>query len=461
MDNRLYGIRRNFILTLTLTLVLGLMGIVVLIFINYQPVADLLTRLNVIPGERNEFSSILATYESLKRDYNSARSTVHQQNQKVLNDWLLSLLKGRISELDIRRQNLIPDMDSYSRIALVGFMIPFSDQMKIEYDDLLFFIVNNIFVELFDGYTFYHIEDGRFVYYLFHLTDDSSDTAWHDSALEKTDYLCNLLNEKWNSPVVGVVSEPAENLISCKFLYRKLMESFELHDLCGGSATIAVRSKNIWESPEHVRELIEQELDAAVKEGNLKAALKVSAQIFSGNPNVPFSTQKAYAFDAYTLVLGIFNNYISNPIMQMNALNYITPLMQATTTEELESCFNEILLFICNEIAKKWQIEGKEIILKIRKYIEEHYTDQNLSVSSMAGVLDRNPKYISRVFKEATGEGILDYITHYRITKARELMHLNQYTLIEISEMVGYSNVQTFRKAFIRLVGELPSKYNK
>lgn len=130
MDNRLYGIRRNFILTLTLTLVLGLMGIVVLIFINYQPVADLLTRLNVIPGERNEFSSILATYESLKRDYNSARSTVHQQNQKVLNDWLLSLLKGRISELDIRRQNLIPDMDSYSRIALVGFMIPFSDQIS-------------------------------------------------------------------------------------------------------------------------------------------------------------------------------------------------------------------------------------------------------------------------------------------------------------------------------------------
>ena len=105
--------------------------------------------------------------------------------------------------------------------------------------------------------------------------------------------------------------------------------------------------------------------------------------------------------------------------------------------------------------------EIRGIVAYVLGYVEEHYADCGLNISSIADSIDKNPKYISRVFKEATGEGILDYITHYRITKARELMHLNQYTLIEISEMVGYSNVQTFRKAFIRLVGELPSKYNK
>ena len=145
----------------------------------------------------------------------------------------------------------------------------------------------------------------------------------------------------------------------------------------------------------------------------------------------------------------------------MQAMDHITPLMQASDTNELKNCFTQILVFVCGEIAQKWHSESKDIVLTVRKYVQKNYTDQSLSVSSIADAVNRNPTYLSRVFKESTGEGLLDYINRCRITKARELMQMDQYTLKEISELVGYANIRAFRRAFAKLVGEIPSKYGR
>ena len=100
-------------------------------------------------------------------------------------------------------------------------------------------------------------------------------------------------------------------------------------------------------------------------------------------------------------------------------------------------------------------------MLKIREYIEGNYTDQLLSIGSIADALNRNPKYLSRVFKEETGETILDYINSYRIAKAQELMRTHKYTLKEVSEMVGYASIQPFRRAFTKLTNETPGKFSE
>ena len=115
----------------------------------------------------------------------------------------------------------------------------------------------------------------------------------------------------------------------------------------------------------------------------------------------------------------------------------------------------------CKEISHKQQTEGNKIVLGIRQYIEENYKDQNLSVSSLADALNRNPKYVSRIFKEVTGTGILDYINQFRISKAKEIMLERKYTLEEVSEMVGYVNVRAFRRAFVKITGDIPSKFVK
>ena len=123
--------------------------------------------------------------------------------------------------------------------------------------------------------------------------------------------------------------------------------------------------------------------------------------------------------------------------------------------------FPGLFTFICDKISRIQQTEVREIIINIRNFITENYTSQNLSVSSIADHLERNSKYISRLFKEDTGIGLLDYINQYRICQAKKLMQSKEYSFEKIAEMVGYANVQTFRRAFVKFTGENPSKFSK
>ena len=276
--------------------------------------------------------------------------------------------------------------------------------------------------------------------------------------MEKLDYLCSFLNEKWDTNIIGVVSEPADNLSHCKFLYRKVMETFELASFTDNCSVTDTRSLANHEFAD-IKEMINHELNTALLKGELLTALNVSNRIFSVSSKLPFATQKIYTFDAFTVVMDLISHYASDESEKLHILNYVTQLVQSTNSDELKNVFENMLTDVCQAISHEQQTEGNKLILNIRQYIEFHYKDPNLSVSSMADALNRNPKYISRIFKEVTGTGILDYINQTRITKAKELMSEKRYSLEEISELVGYANVRAFRRAFVKITGNIPSKF--
>lgn len=105
--------------------------------------------------------------------------------------------------------------------------------------------------------------------------------------------------------------------------------------------------------------------------------------------------------------------------------------------------------------------EIRGIVAYVLGYVEEHYADSSLNISSIADSIDKNPKYISRVFKETMGEGILDYVNRIRIAKAKEIIAIRRYSTEEAGRMVGYASNQTFRRAFMKIVGMPPGKYSE
>lgn len=104
---------------------------------------------------------------------------------------------------------------------------------------------------------------------------------------------------------------------------------------------------------------------------------------------------------------------------------------------------------------------GKGIVRSITRYVEEHIADSDLNINTIAEGIGRNPKYISRVFKEETGEGILDYVNRQRIRKEQVLMRSENMTLEQIGSMVGYASAKTFRRAFQKETGMMPGDYLK
>ncbi len=92
---------------------------------------------------------------------------------------------------------------------------------------------------------------------------------------------------------------------------------------------------------------------------------------------------------------------------------------------------------------------------KVKKYIHENYSDSQLSLSSVGEEFCITEVYLSKLFKQATGENFSKYVEGIRMEKAKELMEQKKKTS-EIADMVGYNSPQVFRRAWKRYYGDTP-----
>jgi two-component system response regulator YesN len=64
-------------------------------------------------------------------------------------------------------------------------------------------------------------------------------------------------------------------------------------------------------------------------------------------------------------------------------------------------------------------------------------------------------------FKSNYGVGIIEYLTHVRIQKAKQLLCSTTKTVKEIAEMCGYSDQNYFSKVFLKHCDMTPTAYRK
>lgn len=101
---------------------------------------------------------------------------------------------------------------------------------------------------------------------------------------------------------------------------------------------------------------------------------------------------------------------------------------------------------------------GAEIVRKAKEYVKTNYS-KNISREDVARAVNFSPSYLSKNFKELTGESVSDYILKVRMKKAIELMKENKYKAYEIAEKVGYSNTKYFFPVFKMYTGYTPKEY--
>ncbi len=453
--------RESFALNVILTLTFGIIGTAILLRRNYRPVQELLSGVDLdIRGEGNEFQKISDVLDRLHRENLASQNMVNRQKSELLSSRLLAMMKGRTGEVSDKEMGVLHELDIRGEIGLVGFMLPVSDEINIQYDELLFFIVENIFEELTETKKRYRVENGRFLIYLFELQDETED-AWETYIMNQVEYLCGVLEEKWKLSLVAVISDVERGIDNIRFLYRKVMESFEYQNVVGGTGVISTHMLESQDERSFLMEYVRGELCDALREGDLERMLKASDKFFGNMRGLTFVVSKMYAFDAFTIVAEVLRGLLADDFGRPEVLAYAERLMMTRNAEELKPCFDRMLEFACSEIVLQYNQKSDSIVDWVKEYIANNYQDQNLSVSSIAETLRRNPKYLSRIFKENTGEGILDYVNSFRITRAKALLVAHRYTIEEVAELVGYTNVRTFRRTFTKLTGDIPSKYMK
>jgi PAS domain S-box-containing protein len=102
------------------------------------------------------------------------------------------------------------------------------------------------------------------------------------------------------------------------------------------------------------------------------------------------------------------------------------------------------------------------LLQKLLRYLEQHYTDSTLSLTSIAEAFKLTPSYISEYFKERSGINYVEYLAMLRITKAKELLVTHpDLKIYDIGVQVGFLNTETFIRTFKRIEGISPGTYRK
>lgn len=112
------------------------------------------------------------------------------------------------------------------------------------------------------------------------------------------------------------------------------------------------------------------------------------------------------------------------------------------------------------EISSTKQMENLERLDKIFMYIEAHYQD-TITLNDISAYMGFSSFYFTKFFKKNTGTTFIQFLTEYRLNKAKWILLNEDATVTEVAERTGFSSVKTFHHQFKDLMGISPLKYKK
>lgn len=106
--------------------------------------------------------------------------------------------------------------------------------------------------------------------------------------------------------------------------------------------------------------------------------------------------------------------------------------------------------------------ESKEnrYVMEAIDYIRNHYTE-GIGVEAVAGAIHVSRNYLYMIFKNRLNIAPKEFLTDFRISRAKEQLTLTELSIEQVAVSCGYQNPLVFARAFKQELGISPSKYRK
>lgn len=131
------------------------------------------------------------------------------------------------------------------------------------------------------------------------------------------------------------------------------------------------------------------------------------------------------------------------------------------------SGYAKIFLEVFGEIKKQLDAacqneKQPDVMAEILTYIRENAAGE-LDLAEIAKRFNYNYNYLSTYFNQRMHESFSEYLNRIRIEKACELLtdHIKNYSIADISVMVGYSDPSYFTRIFKQQTGSTPSVWKR
>lgn len=117
------------------------------------------------------------------------------------------------------------------------------------------------------------------------------------------------------------------------------------------------------------------------------------------------------------------------------------------------------LFFSCLIRSQKEILQpSMQYVRKACTYIQTSYPE-GIHVQNVAEYVGLERSYLHRIFKQALGFSVHDYLQQIRLTRAQELLDAGLLSITEIAAACGFESASYFSRAFKQAHGVSPQKY--
>ena len=149
----------------------------------------------------------------------------------------------------------------------------------------------------------------------------------------------------------------------------------------------------------------------------------------------------------------------ADEVLKLNSI-YFETIHSLETLDEINVWLTAVLDNFLGYMLNFKGLKHVHTIAEAKRYIMENYS-QKLTVEDIASQVYLSKSYLSRIFKEETGDSLTAYINKIRIEKSIELLVDKSLSLTDISDMAGFEEQSYFTKVFKSITGDTPAKFRQ
>lgn len=205
---------------------------------------------------------------------------------------------------------------------------------------------------------------------------------------------------------------------------------------------------------------LKKQILSDIGEGNLNSAQSLLGTAFDELAVNDVVYIRQFVYDLLTDMMQVMKT--TNQQFASEIENYIQyeKIRALSTSQQIQNYLMRILDRIKMLGAAKLHQHSESFVEQAKQYVLEHISE-DISREDVAEALFICSTYLSRIFKQQTGETFNQYLTKVKVEKSIELLRNPRYKIYEICESLGYKTPRYFSNIFRSHTGMNPSEYRK
>ncbi len=476
-DGYLNGTKHNlniiFVYYILLAVIVGLCFAYLLARRNYLPIKDMI---QVLEGGQkrhsseieNEFVFIDTSIKRILTTNKDFKRQLELTNVHLQQNFISRLLRGRINIQYVNESFLSENHIEFPYDSFIVSLIKideYSDYLRevalkgsdVALDNMDFLLNNSIRELLNEDFCGYVCEANAMIAVVINFAASDS-----EKAVNFLYYLQKKIADEMYIETTVSASNIHGTYLSLQKAYSEACMAMEC-SMFVDNTNVILFSENDFGSEYYYSTEIEQALSGNLRAGNYDLVEKIIFDILKinlDNNKISIEMFRCLAFDiAATFIRVLEKTDLATDVM--NAQSIVSTISKLNSAEKLRVYLLEVATNICETINSGKESNNTILLTKITSYIKDNYANTRLSNVVIADELGITPTYLSRFFKQQTGDGLLNYINAFRINEAKKRICTGdkKYVLNKLCAEVGFDNVTTFIRCFKKYEGMTPGKY--